>query len=460
MENTLHLPILILVFLLILRYLEDWTSLRVALSLGLGFGLLMWVRSDAVVFVCLALVLIAMYLRTRITSGLNALIRSLACAVGVTALIGMAYLLFNFLAVGSLQTTSSQVKLFNSLTNSWSIVEIMDSFRLHVAMLFNLFDDLGGLTWIGLNWRILPFQLAFIVWSLIATVWWIRRRRRWKPITLAGMSPEGFVFTLLSLFALLHVVYLITLLRRMLLWTPWYMVPQVLAVLVIVPLFLFPKSLIGVDLPRVARRLTGRFAAKRYALVVTPEALCVLVRPGLLVLGVMLLMSASYAMAVPIKELYERMETSTDIEPYYELAVWLNDNVDKSDTVGMFDAGAVGYFAKAHVVNLDGLVNSPDYVDVVRRQDFTRYVIEKQLDYVILYYFPPHEMRWQEGPDSSVCYRIQHINRNPAAWGRDGGTNFLEVAELRYSGECDNGWSAGFPYRAVAPPPSTMQKGS
>lgn len=55
--------------------------------------------------------------------------------------------------------------------------------------------------------------------------------------------------------------------------------------------------------------------------------------------------------------------------PYrHRAAVWLRDNTKGSLRIGSWNAGMLGYFSHRHVVNLDGLVNNPSYLEKVIQQ--------------------------------------------------------------------------------------------
>ncbi len=43
---------------------------------------------------------------------------------------------------------------------------------------------------------------------------------------------------------------------------------------------------------------------------------------------------------------------------FYDAARWVEDNTSPDDTIGVFQSGAIGYFAHRRVINLDGKVNS------------------------------------------------------------------------------------------------------
>ncbi len=48
----------------------------------------------------------------------------------------------------------------------------------------------------------------------------------------------------------------------------------------------------------------------------------------------------------------------------YDAAAWMNDNLPQGARVGSFSSGLLGYFGRTYtVINLDGLANSPQFVN-------------------------------------------------------------------------------------------------
>jgi hypothetical protein len=48
---------------------------------------------------------------------------------------------------------------------------------------------------------------------------------------------------------------------------------------------------------------------------------------------------------------------STPVYHFYDIAKWVENHTDESDTIGVFQSGAIGYLSHRRVVNLDGKVN-------------------------------------------------------------------------------------------------------
>jgi hypothetical protein len=69
-----------------------------------------------------------------------------------------------------------------------------------------------------------------------------------------------------------------------------------------------------------------------------------------------------------------------------QVAHWLNANTPPDARVGAWNAGELGYFADRTVVNLDGLVNSLDYLAFLRSgRPLTEYLDEQHIEYLVDY---------------------------------------------------------------------------
>jgi hypothetical protein len=235
----------------------------------------------------------------------------------------------------------------------------------------------------------------------------------------------------------------------------WYVVPQVTAVLVFVPLALFPRDLLEKWLPaiwnRVSLWLAGRGPAAARFSGLAPR-LAGFGGGAAFIFGV--LPSASFVPYVQQQAWQSAAVQPGPASPNYELAAWLNANVPPSARVGMYDAGATGYFADAHVVNLDGLVNSPQYLEVLRSQRVADYVVQNRFDYVIAYYAAHHPFILM-GPvadSTEVCHQLVHTNTGGMRWWIDSDdTMYFQVIALRYGAPCELPWQGGYPFAAVEP---------
>ena len=125
----------------------------------------------------------------------------------------------------------------------------------------------------------------------------------------------------------------------------WYFVPAYLITALIVPVRLY-----------IAIYLIRRFIAPRWR--IAANALSV----GALVIGaVVLLVRADFAgpfrwVDLASREIYREFE----IVSYMGVQI-MNRALPEGSVIGSWDAGAIGYFSRFPVVNLDGLVNSYDH---------------------------------------------------------------------------------------------------
>jgi hypothetical protein len=64
---------------------------------------------------------------------------------------------------------------------------------------------------------------------------------------------------------------------------------------------------------------------------------------------------------------------------------WMNETLPPDAVIGSWWSGAVGYYADRPVVNLDGLVNSPAYLEVLRNCRLGRYLIDSGITHLADY---------------------------------------------------------------------------
>jgi hypothetical protein len=66
----------------------------------------------------------------------------------------------------------------------------------------------------------------------------------------------------------------------------------------------------------------------------------------------------------------------------YLAARWLSENLPDDATVGSWNAGVLGYYAKRRVVNLDGLINSFDLLPYLREKRIVDYIRKEGIQYL------------------------------------------------------------------------------
>ncbi|MFT7464340.1 MAG: hypothetical protein ACI9EF_002695 [Pseudohongiellaceae bacterium] len=69
-------------------------------------------------------------------------------------------------------------------------------------------------------------------------------------------------------------------------------------------------------------------------------------------------------------------------EERYAASIWLRDNVPDEAIVGSWNAGVIGYYADCHVINLDGLINSWEFLPYLAKGDLANYCRDFGLDYI------------------------------------------------------------------------------
>ncbi len=67
---------------------------------------------------------------------------------------------------------------------------------------------------------------------------------------------------------------------------------------------------------------------------------------------------------------------------FYDAARWVQTHTDPSETIGVFQGGAIGYLSERRVVNLDGKVNGDAY-QALRAHRLDQYVREANIDLVL-----------------------------------------------------------------------------
>jgi hypothetical protein len=66
----------------------------------------------------------------------------------------------------------------------------------------------------------------------------------------------------------------------------------------------------------------------------------------------------------------------------YDAAQWLAVNVPPGARVGSWNAGVLGYFATQAVVNLDGLINSFEFLPFLRSRTLHDYIVRERIEYL------------------------------------------------------------------------------
>jgi len=71
-------------------------------------------------------------------------------------------------------------------------------------------------------------------------------------------------------------------------------------------------------------------------------------------------------------------------DPYNHLSAFLEEHTEPGSIIGITGGGATGYFIKDRtVVNLDGLINSYDYFNLLKSNSAGEYLDEIGMDYIL-----------------------------------------------------------------------------
>jgi len=75
-------------------------------------------------------------------------------------------------------------------------------------------------------------------------------------------------------------------------------------------------------------------------------------------------------------------------EIVYDAAIWTKNNTSDNEIFAMKDAGHFAFFSGREVINLDGLVNSFNYQEVLRDKNLNNYLIRNNTGYIVQHAFP------------------------------------------------------------------------
>lgn len=79
---------------------------------------------------------------------------------------------------------------------------------------------------------------------------------------------------------------------------------------------------------------------------------------------------------------YPDWNLSTNDERY-AASIFLRDNLPDDAVVGSWNAGVIGYYADCHVINLDGLINSWDFLPYLAVGDIAGYCRDFDVEYLV-----------------------------------------------------------------------------
>lgn len=137
----------------------------------------------------------------------------------------------------------------------------------------------------------------------------------------------------------------------------------------------------------------------------------------------------------------------------YEAAVWARENTDETDIFSMANAGHFGFFSERRVVNLDGLVGTFDFQNVLRERRLNAFLSDRNVDYLVEHTFSDREdndvlvaggygaitlpfrsLRYDVWADEVPVREEDEIFRSSPYWER-GRSTVLIIWRLRHHGD-------------------------
>ncbi|MCA9280370.1 MAG: hypothetical protein KDA34_14875 [Phycisphaerales bacterium] len=437
MESALWI-LFLLSTLLALDFALESGRFRAMALLGVVATLGFVTRTDSILFGLVAIGMMLLPLSARETSDRVRTIAAISISAAIVmALIGI--LSFNFIAAGSLFSVSAQTKLDWSTTGGALGVyrNLTSGTQLLGQALWQYFKDFGALSW-GPNRFNVGFQLLMaVIVAIAAWCWWAVLRSAGVADACAWGDKHRSLLSL-AVYTVLHSVMISLALGESLNFARWYMVPEIMAITFLFGRLICPPSCAWRTSYLRWRGLPGTRMLREIQWV------------GVSVCIAITVVAVGWSQQVHEAGVVNGLSRPSHTE---ELVSWLNERVTQDATIGLLDSGEVGYFSRSHVVNLDGLVQSPSFREYLKSNTIADYVIDQRLDYVIRYdLIPPpassqYNMLGEPSPHhaSQVCHLLIYRNNDPARWYigelRD---NYWEVIRLAYGKDCRSPYQRGW----------------
>jgi hypothetical protein len=88
-------------------------------------------------------------------------------------------------------------------------------------------------------------------------------------------------------------------------------------------------------------------------------------------------------LAVSVQAYSIRVRSGRHLAAVREAALWARGNLPADAVFGMSDSGVFAYFSRRTTVNLDGLVNNFEYLDMLRQGRLEQYLRERDIGYIL-----------------------------------------------------------------------------
>lgn len=290
------------------------------LKTGIIFGVLFWLRNDAIFFVLAAAVVLYLYNKDSDSKIAGKVIFSLL----VGGLISLPWVIYNYVKFKSLMPISGQAEMINSQFGGNLIV-----FPSVIIEYLSLIIPIPYIVHMNI-----PF---FVLCLLVITVIIVMIKRKWAEINLTGRKMIVFYGISLCMFYLFYGPFFET----------YYFVPR----------YLFPFSAFFIALP-----LIWLFNFKN----IIQSRLFVFAQAVFFVIMIILA--------------YTRYNES-NVHMQFYLVDWIEKNVKQDEWVGAFQSGTIGYFHD-RTINLDGKVNF-DALEALKENKIYQYIADRKPEYLI-----------------------------------------------------------------------------
>jgi hypothetical protein len=360
LETPLYVALVLLTVHVLTRTSLDETR-QMAIA-GLLVALALLARTEFVLFLPVAVVYGLFRVRRE---GVRPRPAALAAFVlPVVALVG-PYLAWNYSLTGHLQQVSGLVKDFTyagSIDGSTSFAHAAAKYARHAPIF--LFSR----------------SLDLLVWALVAvTVFAVWRR----PAILRPLKDPRLI--LLGVFSVVTVLYYMA--SYGLEFRPWHLA------VAMVTFQLFFVLVLGSAWPVVRRTMPLKWGFVALVAVIWTQ----------------------YFFQVPqFRQRYQdtHYHFIAPVHYHHEVAGWIREHVPEDRTIGMWNAGYVGYFSDRKVINLDGLINGRElYEYLTDGPGVWQYILDKKIDYISDYYFgapfPPRS------PIGGRLTLVHNVRRSP-----------------------------------------------
>jgi hypothetical protein len=198
---------------------------------------------------------------------------------------------------------------------------------------------------------------GFIGWMVIGVGGAIRRRlQRASRAEWTEPSAAALVVGVLAIGAVINGVTNLMLLPAYLYWGTWYPVPEQVTLVLAAATVLW---LVACGTVRGVHTVAQRRTARRADAPATSNS-------WLNAVGGVLLSAGIVALAIPFERAWQPTPYSPDPSEAasYNGVRWMNAHLSRGSRAASYSSGLLGYFAEGYtVINIDGLANTPQFVE-------------------------------------------------------------------------------------------------